>query len=172
MGGRWVPPGKALPVDRNSKTYTARQERKLGPAQMKDKRLYNSQSRKPSQLENSLEVREEVMLNLPIGLFARIHLGWELCTRIHMGGPWDKPHMDSEPSKARRLAKENLEQIPHKSDLNCHEAMTPSLLVYLATHTVLFFLLTNSLLISLLSVFVGILFCKAERPGSCPWPQA
>ena len=37
--------------------------------------------------------------------------------------------------------------------------------VCLSTCTVLFFLLTNTSLISLLSVFVGILFCIAKGPG-------
>ena len=31
------------------------------------------------------------------------------------------------------------------------------------------FLLINSLLISLLSIFVGILFCKVKGPGPCHW---
>ena len=35
----------------------------------------------------------------------------------------------------------------------------------LCTHTVLFFLFVNTLLASLLSVFVEILFCKAKGPG-------
>ena len=38
--------------------------------------------------------------------------------------------------------------------------------VCLSTHTVPFFLLVNTLLVSLLSIFVGILSCKAEGPGS------
>ena len=44
----------------------------------------------------------------------------------------------------------------------------PSQPVYLSTCTVLLFLLINSLSISLLSIFVGILFCKAKGPGPLP----
>ena len=34
------------------------------------------------------------------------------------------------------------------------------------------YFLINTLLVSLLSVSVGILFCKAVGPGSCHWPRA
>ena len=38
--------------------------------------------------------------------------------------------------------------------------------MHLSTHTVLIFsLLINTSLVSLVSIFVGILFCKAEGPG-------
>ena len=40
----------------------------------------------------------------------------------------------------------------------------------LSPRTVLCFLLINTLLVSLLSIFVGILFCKADGPGPCHWP--
>lgn len=40
----------------------------------------------------------------------------------------------------------------------------------LSTHTVLFLLPINTSLISLLSVFVGIFFCKVKEPGPCHWP--
>jgi len=33
--------------------------------------------------------------------------------------------MDSDPGKAERLAKGNPEEMPHKSDSNYHEGMTP-----------------------------------------------
>ena len=51
--------------------------------------------------------------------------------------------------------------MPHKSDSNCHEGVTlsPSPPMCLPTRTVLLFL------VSLLSIFVGILFCKAIGPG-------
>ena len=63
----------------------------------------------------------------------------------------------------------NLEEMPHISNLNCHEgAILPlSLPVCLSTYTVLFFLLINTLPISLLSIFVGIIFLHAEGPGPC-----
>ena len=41
---------------------------------------------------------------------------------------------------------------------------------FLSTRTVLFFLLINISLALLLSIFVEILFCKAEGPGPCHWP--
>ena len=59
--------------------------------------------------------------------------------------------------------------MPHISDLNYHEGVTlflsQSLCLY--TRTVLFFLLINTLLVSLLSIFVEFLFCKAEGPEPC-----
>ena len=59
--------------------------------------------------------------------------------------------------------------MPHISDLSYHEGMIVSLSppMCLSTHT--FFLLINTLLVSLLSVFVGILFRKAKGPGPCHW---
>ena len=98
---------------------------------------------------------------------------WLRDARAHMGGSWDIPNTDSEPGKSKWLAKGNLEEMPHISDLNYHAGTTLSLSspVCLATHTLLFFfLLINTSLVSLLSVFVGILFCKAEGPGPCHWP--
>ena len=61
--------------------------------------------------------------------------------------------------------------MPHKSDSNRHKGATLSLSspVCLSTRTVLFFLV-STLLVSLLSVFVGILFCKADGPGLCHQP--
>ena len=44
-----------------------------------------------------------------------------------MGGSWDKPNMDSEPDKARWLAKGNPEEMLHESDINHHEGATVSL---------------------------------------------
>ena len=67
---------------------------------------------------------------------------------------------------------DNLEEMPHKRDSNYHKGATLSLSppMCLSTCTVLFFLLINTLLVSLLSVFVGVLFCKAKGPGPCCWP--
>ena len=94
---------------------------------------------------------------------------WLRDTCAHMGGSRDIPNMDCEPSKSKWLAKGNLEQVPHKSNSNCHEgaALTPSLSEYDCTHrcTVLFPPLINTLLASLLFIFVEILFCKDEGPG-------
>ena len=71
-----------------------------------------------------------------------------------MGGPWDIPYTDSEPGKARWLAKGNPEEMPHERDSIYHEGANLSLSppVCLSTHTVCFFLLINTLLASLLSI--------------------
>ena len=92
----------------------------------------------------------------------------DACT--HTGGSWDLPTVDCEPGKSQWLAKGNPEEIPNKSDSNSHEGVTQwlslslSLPVCLPTWTVLFSLLINISLASLLSVFVGILFCKTKGP--------
>ena len=89
-----------------------------------------------------------------------------LCT---MGGSWVIPSMDCEPGKSKSLAKGNGEEISHKSSSNCHEGATqqlsPSLRVSIHTYCT-FFLITNTSLVSLLSIFVGILYHKAKGPGS------
>ena len=86
-----------------------------------------------------------------------------------MGGSWDKLNTDSDPGKARWLAKGNLEETPHISDLNCHKGAT--FWVHLCVYPyVLFSFPPNKHFISLLSVFVGIHFCRAEGPGPCHWP--
>ena len=61
----------------------------------------------------------------------------------------------------------------HQSNSNCHEGVTQqlrdssrSLPVRLSTHSVLFFLPVNTLLASLLSIFVEILLCEAKEPVS------
>ena len=86
-----------------------------------------------------------------------------------MEGSWDILNMDCEPGKSKWLAKENLEEMPHKSDLNCHDGATQGISLWicpcLPTCTILFFLLINTLLASLISILVEILFCKAKGPG-------
>ena len=82
-----------------------------------------------------------------------------------MGQSWNIPNMNSEPGKSKWLAKENLEKMSHKANSNCHESVTQglseSVLVSIDTCCTLF-LQVNTLHISLLSIFVGILFCRAE----------
>ena len=80
-----------------------------------------------------------------------------------MEGPWDKPNTDSEPGKARWMAKGNPEETPHKRDSNSCEGMTLSPSMCLSTCVVLFLLLINTLLISLLSVFGRILYLQSWR---------
>ena len=88
-----------------------------------------------------------------------------------MEGSWDIPNMDCDPGKSNWLAKGNQEEMLHKSNSlpwGC-DSVTLSLSlnspVCLSTHTVLFFLSISTLLASLLSVFVEILFSKARGPG-------
>ena len=71
------------------------------------------------------------------------------------------------------LTKGNLEEIPHVSDFKHHKGVTLSMGLPASIHMdYIPFLLINTLLVSLLSVFVGILFCKAKGPGPCHWPLA
>ena len=39
----------------------------------------------------------------------------------------------------------------------------------LSTSSIFLFLLINTLLVSLLFIFMGIFFCRAEGPGPCQW---
>ena len=100
-----------------------------------------------------------------------------VCT--HMGEFWDSiPNTDFEPSKSKWLALGKLEELTHKSNSNCHECVTQSLSlsfsqslpVCLPTRTIFLFLLINTLLVSLLFIFMGIFFYRAEGPGPCHWP--
>ena len=82
-----------------------------------------------------------------------------------MGGSQDILTMDYEPGKSTWLAKRNPEEMPHISDLNCHKDVTLPLSppMCLSTCVVLFLLLINTLLISLLSVFGRILYLQSWR---------
>ena len=97
------------------------------------------------------------------------NLSWlrDVCACLE--GSWDTPNVDCEPGKSNWLTKGNLEEIPHKSNSSCHKGVTrdsPSEFPSVPTHTYCtLFLLINTLLASLLFVFVEILFCKAEGPG-------
>ena len=53
-------------------------------------------------------------VNLPTGLFTRIHPGWEMC--VHTGEDSDVPKMGSESDKAKWLDRGNPEEMPHISD--------------------------------------------------------
>ena len=87
-----------------------------------------------------------------------------------MGESWDIPNVDWEPGKSKWLAKGNPEEMPHKSNWNCHEGTTQGLPLWVCPCVYprvlyCFFLLINTLLVSLLSIFVEILFCKTEGTG-------
>ena len=75
-------------------------------------------------------------VKLPIGLFARIHLGSEMWGHTRKG-----PDRDSDPGKSKWLPKGNLEEMPHISDLKYREGVTLSLSLpmCLPTSTVLLF---------------------------------
>ena len=84
----------------------------------------------------------------------------------HLGGSWDIPNKASEPDKARWLVKGNPEEMPHKTDSNYHEAVTLSLWSCPCIYPhALFFFQINSLLVSLFSIFVGILWGHFLQPG-------
>ena len=85
-----------------------------------------------------------------------------------MGESWDLKNMDST-RKVKMIGWRNLEEMPHKSNSNCHKGATQGLSLrvcpYVYPHVLYsFFLLINILLASLLSIFVEILLWKAEGP--------
>ena len=65
----------------------------------------------------------------------KLHIDLFTCLRdrhAHTGVPPDKPYTDSEPGKARWLAKGNPEEMPHERDLNYQEVVnTGCFLIYL-----------------------------------------
>ena len=86
-----------------------------------------------------------------------------------VGESWDISDMHSESGKSKWLVRGKPEEIVDKNNSNCHEGMIQwlflclSLPMYLSKHIVLFFFLTNTLLVLLLSVFAGILFMQSRR---------
>ena len=84
----------------------------------------------------------------------------------HQGGRRDKPNTDSELGGAGCLARENPEETPRASDLNYHEGMSLSESAHASVHTYcILFLLTNTVLVSLISVFVGFFSARLKGPG-------
>ena len=86
---------------------------------------------------------------------------WLRDVSSHIGGSRDIPNMDCEPGKSK-WPKESWKKLPHKSNSNCHEGVTQQLSesthVSIHIYCILFFPpLTNTLLVSLLSNFVGTL---------------
>ena len=93
--------------------------------------------------------------------------------RAHRGGPRDILNPDSEPGKARWLARGNPEEMPRISDLHYHEGMTLSPPMGVCSH-VLFFLLINPWLVSLLLIsLLRFISPKQTRQGLVPghWPS-
>ena len=93
-----------------------------------------------------------------------------------MGGSCDIPNMDSEPGKFKRLAKGNLEEMPHKSDSSCHEGATQQLSLPESTrvsfHTDCTILLLNKhfTCFTTFPLFAKIHFYITDIPRSCHWP--
>ena len=90
------------------------------------------------------------------------------CMRTH-GGSWDLPNVDCEPVKSKWLAKGNPKKCPIKliqTTLRAQYRDSPSESAHVSIqmHCTLL-LLINISHASLLSIFVGILFCKVERPA-------
>ena len=91
---------------------------------------------------------------------------------IHQIWTVNQTNMDCEPDKSKWLPKENPEEMPHKSNSNYLKGMTQQLrnspsesaCVSIYTYCTLFPLI-NTLLATLLSIFVEFLIYKAEGPG-------
>ena len=81
---------------------------------------------------------------------------WLRGAHAHMDGSWDKPNTNSEPGKANDRPNENPEEMLHKSDSNYHKGVTLSLSppTCISACAILFFFLINTLLASLLSVYL------------------
>ena len=83
-----------------------------------------------------------------------------------MGESREISNMGCESGKSKQLAKGNREEMPHESNSNCHEGGTQWLWVCLCVYPyVLYFCPLKHFTTSLLSIFVGIFFCKAKGPG-------
>ena len=86
------------------------------------------------------------------------------------GRPWDQPCIDSEPSKAKWLARGNPEETPYVSDSNFQEGKTLSLSPSLCVCSHVLFPPDKHLFCFCLSP-CGIHFYKADGPGPCHWPS-
>ena len=86
-----------------------------------------------------------------------------------MGGPWEISNMGCESGKSKWLAKGNPEEVPHESNSNCHKGGTQWLSLWVCLCVYPYVLYSSPLnkyfTTSLLSIFVGIFICKANRPG-------
>ena len=94
---------------------------------------------------------------------------WLRNAHAHIGGLRVMPNMNSEPGKARWLAKGSLEEMPHKSDSNYHEGKT--LWAHLGVHPHISFLPPN-MYFSCFSTFclnMEIYFHTANRSEPCQW---
>lgn len=96
-----------------------------------------------------------------------------------MGEFWDNtPNMGFEPGKSKWLAEGKLEELTHKSNLNCPEGVTQSLTssVFLGAYPLCLStryrlpFLPNKYLTCFITIFMGIVFCRAEGPEPRHWP--
>ena len=91
----------------------------------------------------------------------------DVCVR--MVGSWDIPIMDCELVKSKWLTRGNLEDMPHKSNSNCHEGTTQglSLWVYrVSVHTYCTLFLPNQYFTCITTFHLCWIFvCKAKGPG-------
>ena len=104
----------------------------------------------------------------------KLHIDLFTCLRdrhAHTGVPPDKPYTDSEPGKARWLAKGNPEEMPRISKSNYHESMTLWAHPCVYPHVLFFFFLNEHFTgFTTYCAYVEIHFCKIKGPGPCHWP--
>ena len=106
------------------------QEMRLGSAQIETSYFPFSKSRRPSQLESSLEVKKSSDAKLPIGLFAGIHLGWKMHARTHTYTQEDpKTNQIRAQNQANQndWPKETWKRCPHVTDFKYHKGVTLSM---------------------------------------------
>ena len=90
---------------------------------------------------------------------------------MNMGGSFDISKMDSEPGKSEWLAKWKWREMSHKSNLNCHKGVTQQVSLWVCCCVYLhilysLLLLINTVLLSLFSLFVGILLLQSWKARS------
>ena len=77
-----------------------------------------------------------------------------------------------EQGESKWLTKGNLGEMPHRNNSNCQEGMAQGFSLWVSPMSIhiycTLFLLINTLLSSLLFVFMEILFFKAQEPGPLP----
>ena len=120
--------GDSVSVDWNSKRRIAGQLRgETGPCP--DHIFLILEVRRPPQPHNSTEsfLGDQTVSDVK-GCYTHTHFwlnsSWLGDGCAYMGESWDIPNRDCEPGKSRWLAKGNLEEMPHKSNSNCHEIAT------------------------------------------------
>ena len=90
---------------------------------------------------------------------------------MNMGGSFNISKMDSEPGKSEWLAKWKWREMSHKSNSNCHKGVTQQVSLWVCCCVYLhilysLLLLINTVLLSLFSLFVGILLLQSWKARS------